>query len=127
MLHQRHYTTDTAAEVIPLVRATVHKLQDAKRLLQDEGFDAGFATLADVAGGAWPGRRRARAAVVATLGFERLEELDLLVRDLEAGQIEFPALRDGREVYLCWQVDEPSIGGWHAAETGYRLPLDPWS
>ena len=128
MLHQRHYTTETANEVIPSVRATVHQLQDAKRLLQNEGFDAGFSTLADVAGGAWPGRSRARAAVVATLGFERLEELDLLVRDLEAGLIDFPALRDGREVYLCWQVDEQEVGHWHAAETGYpsRLPLDPW-
>jgi hypothetical protein len=95
----------------------VHQLQDAKRLLQDEGFDAGFATLADVAGGAWAGRTRARAAVVATLGFERLEELDLLVRDLEAGLIDFPALRDGREVYLCWQVDEPQVGHWHATES----------
>ena len=128
MLHQRHYTTESANAVIPLVRATVHRLQDAKRLLQDEGFDAGFATLADVAGGAWPGRLRAHAAVAATLGFERLEELDLLVRDLEAGLIDFPALRDGREVYLCWQVDEPEIGHWSASETGYpsRLPLDPW-
>ena len=128
MLHQRHYTTETANAVIPVVRAIVHRLQNAKRLLQDEGFDAGFATLADVAGGAWPGRLRAHAAVAATLGFERLEELDLLVRDLEAGLIDFPALRDGREVYLCWQVDEPEIGSWYASERGYpgRLPLDPW-
>jgi hypothetical protein len=127
MLHQRHYTTDTANEVLPLVRATVRKLQDAKRLLQDEGFDAGFATLADVAGGAWPGRRRAQAAVVATLGFETLEELDLLVRDLDAGLIDFPALHDGREVYLSWQIDEAQVGHWHASETGFpsRLPLDP--
>src|SRR5215475_7077253 len=127
MLHQRHYTTESANAVIPLVRATVHRLQNAKRLLQDEGFDAGFATLADVAGGAWPGRSRARAAVVATLGFERLEELDLLVRDLEAGLIDFPALRDGREIYLCWQVDELQVGSWYATETGYQLPFDHWS
>ncbi len=128
MLHQRHYTTESANAVIPLVRATVRRLQDAKRVLQDEGFDAGFATLADVAGGSWAGRIRAKAAVDAALGFERLEELDLLVRDLEAGLIDFPSLRDGREVYLCWQVDEPEIGHWHASETGYpgRLPLDPW-
>ena len=81
-------------------------------MLQDEGFDTGFATLADVVGGAFPGRERAQAAVAATLGFEHLEELDLLVRDLEAGLIDFPALRDGREVYLCWQVDE------HRSATG---------
>lgn len=107
---------------------TVRRLQDAKRVLQGEGFDTGFATLADTAGGAFPGRRRAQAAVAATLGFEHLEELDLLVRDLEAGLIDFPALREGQEVYLSWQVEETEVGHWHAAETGFtgRLPLDPW-
>jgi hypothetical protein len=128
MLHQRHYTTESANAAIPIVRATVRRLQHAKRTLQERGFDAGFATLADVTGGAWAGREHARAAVTATLGFEKLEELDLLVRDLEAGLIDFPALRDGREVYLCWQVDEAEVGHWHTADTGFpgRLPLDPW-
>lgn len=128
MLHQRHYTADQANALLHEVRATVRRLQDAKRVLQDEDFDTGFATHADAAGGAYAGRVRATAAVAATLGFEHLEELDLLVRDLEAGLIDFPSLRDGREVYLCWQVEENEVGHWHAAETGYpsRLPLDPW-
>ena len=129
MLHSRHYTADQANDLLPEVRSTVRRLQAAKRVLQDEGFDTGFATLADVVGGAFPGRERAQAAVAATLGFEHLEELDLLVRDLEAGLIDFPALRDGREVYLCWQVDEQEVAHWHTAEAGYpsRFPLDPFS
>lgn len=114
MLHQRHYTAAEANALIPEVRSTVRRLQDAKRVLEEEGADAGFAVLAAVFGGAYPGRGHARAAVAATLGFEHLEALDLLVRDLETGQIDFPALRDGREVYLCWQVDEPAVGRWHA-------------
>src|SRR4051794_961288 len=128
MLHRRHYTAEQANDMLPVVRAIVRALQDAKRALQEDGFDSGFATLSDVVGGAFPGRSRAQAAVSATLGFERLEALDLLVRDLEAGLIDFPAVRDGREVYLCWQVDEHEVRHWHAAETGYpgRLPLDPW-
>ena len=128
MLHQRHYTAEQANALLPEVRLTVRRLQNAKHVLQDEGFDSGFATLADVVGGAYPGRTRAQAAVAATIGFEYLEELDLLVRDLEAGLIDFPALRGGQEVYLSWQVDEQEVGHWHNAETGFptRLPLDPW-
>jgi len=128
MLHQRHYTAEQANALLPEVRGTVRRLQEAKRVLQDEGFDTGFATLADVVGGAYPGRVRAQAAVAASVGFERLEELDLLVRDLESGLIVFPSLREGHEVYLWWQIEEPEVGHWHAAETGYpsRLPLDPW-
>jgi hypothetical protein len=128
MLHQRHYTAEQANEIVPVVRALVRRLQDAKRTLTAEGFDTGFAALAEVSGGAYGGRTRAEAVVSAALGFQDLEELDLVVRDLEAGLIDFPALRSGREVYLCWHVDEPEVGHWHAAETGYpgRLPLDPW-
>ena len=129
MLHQRHYTAEQANALLPEVRMTVRRLQDAKHVLQGEVFDSGFTALADSVGGAYAGRAHAQASVVATLGFEHLEELDLLVRDLEAGLIDFPSLRDGREVYLCWQVEETEVGHWHAAETGYpsRLPLDPWS
>lgn len=128
MLHSSHYTAEQANALLPEVRVTVRRLQDAKRVLQDEGVDTAFGTLADVVGGAYPGPIRARAAVAATLGFEHLEKLDLLVRDLEAGLIDFPSLRDGREVYLCWQFDETDVGHWHAAEIGdpSRLPPDPW-
>jgi hypothetical protein len=115
MLHVRHYTAEQANALLPEVRATIRRLQAAKRILHDEGFDAGFATLADIAGGAYPGIARARAAVEATLGFEHLEALDLLVRDLEAGLIDFPALHDGDEVYLGWQVDQDQVGHWHHA------------
>jgi hypothetical protein len=125
MLHQRHYTAEEANAAIPLVRALVHRLQAVNRMLTTEGFDSGFAALAEVSGGAYAGRTRAQAVVKAALGFEALERLELVMRDLEAGLIDFPALRDGREVYLCWHVDEPAVGHWHSPEAGYagRLPL----
>jgi hypothetical protein len=127
MLHQRHYTAEQANALLDQVRATVRRLQDAKRVLLSEDFDTGFATHAEAVGGGYAGRVRAQAAVAATLGFEKLEDMDLLVRDLEAGLIDFPSLRDGREVYLCWQLEEGEVGHWHAAETGFPswLPLDP--
>jgi Uncharacterized conserved protein (DUF2203) len=125
MLHQRHYTAAEANAAVPLIRALVHRLQAAKRTLSVEGFDSGFAALAEVSGGAYAGRVRAEAVVAAALGFEELEGLEVVVRDLEAGLIDFPALRGGREVYLCWHVDEAAVGHWHSAEAGYagRLPL----
>jgi hypothetical protein len=127
MLHDRHYSVREANGLLPAVRAAVRRLQDAKRTLIAEGFDTGLAALAEVTGGAWPGRTRATAAVSAALGFAQLEELDVVVRDLEQGLIDFPALRDGHEVYLCWQMHEPAVRHWHDAHTGYggRVPLDP--
>ena len=49
----------------------------------------------------------------------------ILVRDIGRGLVDFPALRDGDTVYLCWQRGEASIDWWHPTDTGFsgRQPL----
>src|SRR4051794_4628926 len=125
MLHQRHWTPDEANQLRPIVGATVRRIRDACRALAATGFDSEFAVLADATGGAWPGRERAVASVAVALGFEQLERLDIVVRDLERGLVDFPALIDGSEVYLCWLLDEPQVTHWHGVESGFaaRRPL----
>jgi hypothetical protein len=121
MLHRRHWTREQANELLPVVEATVRRLRDTHRSLVARGV-----TIDDVeSGGAWPGREHARESVAMALGFERLERLDIVVRDLERGLVDFPALMDGHEVYLCWLLDEPTITHWHAIESGFagRRPL----
>lgn len=56
---------------------------------------------------------------------EELHALGLEVKDVDAGLVDFPALRDGERVYLCWQLGEPEIGYWHGVEEGFagRKPL----
>jgi hypothetical protein len=125
VLHERHWTPAEANALRPLVGATVRRVRAARHVLTDGGFDSDFAVLAESSGGAWPGRDRALAAIEVTLGFEQLERLDIVVRDLEQGLVDFPAVIDGREVYLCWLVDEPSVTHWHGVESGFagRQPL----
>ena len=125
MLHQRHWTPDEANQLRPIVGATVRRIRDARRTLSASGFDSEFALLADASGGAWPDRDRALASVAVALGFEQLERLDIVVRDLERGLVDFPAVIDGREVYLCWLLDEPQVTHWHGVESGFagRRPL----
>ncbi len=40
--------------------------------------------------------------------------------------MDFPSLREGEEVYLCWKLGEERIGYWHGIEEGFagRKPLD---
>jgi len=42
------------------------------------------------------------------------------------GLCDFPSLRDGREVYLCWKLGEPQVTHWHEKNAGFdgRQPLD---
>jgi hypothetical protein len=125
MMHHRHYTVDEANAKIEHVGRIVRRIRDARRRLSAEGFDPQFCTLAELSGGAHPGREHAAAALEVALGFDQLEELDVVVRDLERGLIDFPSLLGGEEIYLCWLLDEPAIGHWHAPEAGFggRRPL----
>ena len=61
---------------------------------------------------------------------EQINALGVLVKDLDTGLIDFPTLRDGHEVYLCWKLGEGErIQWWHEIEDGFagRQPLDPES
>ncbi|MBI3751358.1 MAG: DUF2203 domain-containing protein [Chloroflexi bacterium] len=59
-------------------------------------------------------------------GVARLVELDITLRDIQAGLIDFPALVSGRPIWLCWRLGEPDVGHWHAQNEGFdsRRPLD---
>jgi hypothetical protein len=68
-----------------------------------------------------------REAEAVAGAVEELQALGVLVKDLDRGLVDFPALRDGEEVLLCWQVGEGEVGYWHGLEEGFagRKPLDP--
>ena len=126
MLHHRHYTADEAN--LQLDARRPHRPPHPRRPppLAVEGFDTDFSTLAELTGGAWPGREHAVAALEVALGFDHLERLDVVVRDLERGLIDFPSLLDGEEVYLCWLLDEPpsATGTRWRRGFGGRRPLE---
>ena len=48
------------------------------------------------------------------------------VKDLDMGLLDFPTVRDGRVVYLCWRLGEPRIAYWHELDAGFagRQPLE---
>jgi len=51
---------------------------------------------------------------------DELQSLGVEFKDYVRGLVDFPALIDGREVYLCWQLDEPEIGYWHELDAGFQ-------
>ena len=54
-----------------------------------------------------------------------LQAMEVVLRDLDRGLVDFPALRDGREVFLCWEEGEDEVRFWHDVDSGYggRRPL----
>jgi len=110
------------------VAQRVSWVRDARARLAAIGPRAAeaMAALDPDAGGAYPGRDVARSLVELSRAAGELEAVDIVLRDIDRGLIDFPAIRDGQEVYLCWLVDdEESIGFWHDPEAGFagRRPL----
>ena len=52
-------------------------------------------------------------------------ERGILVRSVENGLVDFPSVRDGRVVFLCWLAGESDITQWHEVDSGFagRQPL----
>ena len=58
-------------------------------------------------------------------GVARLVEMDVTLRDIATGLIDFPALVSGRPVWLCWRLGESEVAHWHPHDEGFdaRRPL----
>ena len=65
--------------------------------------------------------------------FDRLDKLvhrildaGAIIKDLNRGLLDFPAWREGHEVYLCWQYGEPDLLFWHEVADGFagRQPIE---
>ena len=56
---------------------------------------------------------------------ESVADKGILVKDISRGLVDFPSIRDGRNVYLCWMLGENTIMYWHTIESGFpgRSPI----
>ena len=139
----RFYSIDDAMATLEEVEPILLALRDERAeliRLRDRALAgrAGGATDAgseaeggDVEGGGLPGaavvdgsQRLLRLRMQGLIdqmqaGVTRLDELSVTLRDIESGLIDFPALVNGRHVWLCWRLGEGPIEWWHELETGF--------
>jgi hypothetical protein len=50
---------------------------------------------------------------------DELQQVGVELKDFEKGLLDFPALHDGREIYLCWHRGEDKVCSWHEVDAGY--------
>ena len=57
---------------------------------------------------------------------DRVRDLGGEVKDVETGLVDFPGLRRGEEILLCWRLGEKKLGFWHPVDGGFasRRPVD---
>jgi hypothetical protein len=119
MRHERHYTLEEARELRGWVAARVELARGAVAVLGSAEARAALAALDVASGGAWPGRAVAQATLDLQRAIAELQAEDIVVRDVMRGLVDFPAVRDGEEIYLCWLVDEAEIEHWHELDAGF--------
>ena len=125
-IHARHFTREQANELLPQLEPLLRRLRDAKDQLTEEEAHEALSEAAPSNGGGEPGREVGEAFLEVRRILDGLTAGGIVVRDIDRGLIDFPSIRDGREVYLCWEFGEDEIGFWHEIEAGYggREPLD---
>jgi hypothetical protein len=123
--HSRHYTLEEANAALVWVQETITSLRTAREGLSDEEAREALAEAGPQNGGGDPGRVVSEAFLQLRDALARLQDAEVVLRDLDRGLVDFPAIRDDREVYLCWVEGEDEIGYWHDLEAGFagREPL----
>jgi hypothetical protein len=133
MAEPRYFTVDEANAMLPRLRVLLTDIRE-KKLELDRARAAIAGVQRTVSGN---GHAISQSAVSSDQG--RLEEaasslrdlietvnaLGVLVKDLDVGLLDFPALRDGEEVELCWKLGESAVEHWHRPTEGFagRKPL----
>jgi hypothetical protein len=126
VIHARHYTLEEASELLPRVVELVERMRAARGRLGDREAREALSEAGPTNGGGTPGRTVSEGFLELRDSMIELRELEVVLRDLDRALLDFPSLRDGREVYLCWQEGEDGIGFWHEPGAGFagRRPLD---
>jgi hypothetical protein len=118
------FTPESANAILPEVLERLLKLRDSFALLA--GHHERVRTLAGLDGGERGAEEWLRATREVAAQLRWLFQKGIVLRDIEQGLIDFPSVREGREVFLCWRFGEDTVGFWHEIDTGFqgRKPLD---
>jgi hypothetical protein len=124
----RYFTVAEANALLPILRPRVAQLIAAWRRLSavQEQVVAILERKPRAELGGPPLTQAAADIVRAQNAMVAIQALGVDLKDPATGLIDFPTLRNGVEVYLCWRYGEPRVGFWHPTETGFagRQPLE---
>ncbi|HSF66177.1 MAG TPA: DUF2203 domain-containing protein [Nitrospiraceae bacterium] len=125
--HERIFTLSEANRLIPQLNSKLTSIQQAKAVLARTKEDIKKASArAEYSGGSTVGHLYILGLQQVSANLQAIQELGILVKDLDLGLCDFPHLRDGRVVYLCWKLGEPEVRWWHETTSGYkdRYPIE---
>jgi hypothetical protein len=116
---QRHFSTAEANRALVLVRRIVADIvRDYRNLCESHRRFQACDAKGNLAG-AEEARRQYVHLTDRLSGLrDELEEIGCELKDYELGLVDFPSIREGRQVLLCWKLGEQSVEHWHEVDAG---------
>ncbi len=123
------FSPEKANALIPVLAPLIEELWGKRRELAIKLLENDPALRASRQAGAERARSPRRftelkAEIVRLIN--RIESHGCVVKDLDLGLLDFPAVREGRPIYLCWKAGEAHIMHWHGTDESFadRKPLE---
>jgi hypothetical protein len=131
----RFYDLDEANAAIPEVRTILESLRDQRAELIRLRDEVLAHATEDETRGEGRGDATTEAKIDADVrvlrlrmqgvidrmqaGVVRIDEMGITLREIETGLIDFPALASGRQIWLCWRLDDDDVAWWHELSEGF--------
>ena len=114
-----HYTRDEARSLLPQIRKWLKQVAELHADLQElESRLSGLMAPGADLGGELVNRWVRTLAALEDV-FLEFHQREIQVKDLERGLVDFPAILQGKEVFLCWEQGEEDVEFWHELDAGY--------
>lgn len=134
-MSDRYFDRHQAEELLPMLAGVLNEARDEKQKMDSLDRDLAQAAAKIMVMGGWipPHRelaekraQRDQSREKIKEAIEQIQETGCVLKDLDEGLVDFPALLNGNEVYLCWKLGEDRIGFWHGLDEGFagRKPLE---
>ena len=120
MIHERHFSREEADALLPTLEPVLRELQVAAASLTDAEAHEVLSEASGGNGGGAEGKRVGEAFLQVRGILAALQGEGVVVRDISSGLVDFPAVRDGQEIYLCWRLGEESVAHWHDLDSGFQ-------
>lgn len=123
--YDKHFTPKEANSLLPILTPLLVRIQRAVELHQKQLKSALAAGETARTNGKKLEPREPDALIEIEDLTIRVEEYGCIIRSHAEGLVDFPAILDGREVYLCWRLGESRVQAWHELEEGFagRQPI----
>ena len=117
---QRYFPLEQAQAALDIIRPLVAEIMEIRQSILDREPEV-WPVVAKAAGNGG-----SKVASQLAQEFGRLDQAirailatGVLLKDINIGLVDFPALQEGRKIYLCWKYGEETISFWHEIDAGF--------